>query len=71
MFAGCSSLTTIYCNDDWSQRTNLDNDGGMDIFGAAFNIVGGKGTKYDANHTGIEYARPDGLDGKPGYFTRK
>lgn len=71
MFAGCSSLTTIYCNDDWSQRTNLDEDGGMGIFLNATRLVGEKGTKYDANHTGIEYARPDGLDGKPGYFTRK
>lgn len=71
MFAGCSSLTTIYCNDDWSQRTDLDKDGGKDIFLDATKLVGGKGTKYDANHTGIGYARPDGLDGKPGYFTRK
>ena len=71
MFENCK-VETIYCNDDWSKNTP-----GHVVFGTstiflnATHLVGGKGTKYDANNTGIEYARPDGLDGKPGYFTRK
>ena len=32
-------------------------------------LVGGKGTKFDSNHTDGEYARIDGGPNSPGYFT--
>lgn len=32
-------------------------------------LVGGNGTTYDANHIDAEYARVDGENGLPGYFT--
>ena len=69
MFKGCSLLTTIYCNDDWSQSaSNIDS---YWMFDGCTSLKGGQGTEYDENNTDISYARPDGLDGKPGYFTRK
>ena len=68
MFYGCRALTTIYCSDDWSSGI-VHNHSGM--FEGCTNIQGGKGTTYDAAKTDIEYARPDGKDGKKGYFTGK
>lgn len=41
------------------------------IFNGCTNLIGGQGTKYDPNHTGIEYARIDGGEESPGYFTLK
>jgi surface protein len=67
MFRTCSVLKTILCNEDWSKSEVLTNSNNM--FRDCNSLVGGSGTKYDANHFGIEYARPDGEDGKPGYFT--
>ena len=62
MFRSCSSLKTIYCNEDWSQRVTSDN-----MFLACEQLVGGNGTTYAEEHTDIAYARPDGAE--PGYFT--
>ena len=64
MFAGCSSLKTIYCDDVWNPSWSSDN-----MFDGCTALVGGKGTKYDAGKTDKTYARPDGLDDLPGYFT--
>ena len=69
MFYHCSALKTILCNDDWSKSEVLTNSNNM--FRDCNSLVGGMGTIYDANHTDIEYAHPDGEDGNPGYFTRK
>jgi surface protein len=67
MFAGCSNLVTIYCNDSWSE----------DAYGLFFDcneLVGENGTTYeDYESQGDEhdpycgFARPDGDD--PGFFT--
>ena len=64
MFHGCSSLKTIYCDDVWNPSWSSDN-----MFDGCTALVGGKGTKYDAGKTDKTYARPDGLDDQPGYFT--
>ena len=67
MFQGCSSLTTIICEDDWSASTVLKNSENM--FAGCTALKGGKGTAFDAEHVDAAYARPDGLDDAPGYFT--
>ena len=41
------------------------------MFGLSTNLVGGAGTKYDANHVDKTYARIDGGASLPGYFTLK
>ena len=65
MFTNCSSLQTIYCNDDWN-RSTVTNSSGM--FSGCTNLVGGNGTRYNANNVTAAYARPD-APGSPGYFT--
>ena len=39
-----------------------------DLFDGCVNLVGGKGTHYDPDHTYLDYARPDGGNNAPGYF---
>ena len=71
MFYLCSSLTAIYCNDDWSQLTNIENSDNMFI--NCFNLAGDFSTTF-ANHswlTGITCARPDGGSYAPGFFSSK
>ena len=69
MFSGCSSLKTIYCNEDWSVSTTLTSSDNM--FSGCTSLVGGNGTNYnDANPKDVTYARLD-EDGKKGYFTKK
>lgn len=63
MFSGCSSLTTIYCNDDWSVGGKVENHNEM------FSLcpkLKGEGAAYDSSKTGIEMANPT-----TGYFTAK
>ena len=66
VFSNCSSLTTIYCNEDWSKFDIIEGPLFMDCTA----LVGGKGTKYDESVVDKTYARPDGGEDKPGYFTR-
>ena len=66
MFEDCESLTTIYCNEDWN---TIGSAASTDMFKGCINIIGGNGTIYDSGKTDCEYARPDGVDGKKGYFT--
>ena len=67
MLGKCSSLTTIYCNDDWSALDIVD----YMMFTECTALVGGKGTKYDETVVDKTYARPDGGEEAPGYFTTK
>lgn len=68
MFAYCDGLKTILCDDNWSKRANIEKSG--DMFKICSALVGGKGTAYDnANPQDITYARPDGGEKAPGYFT--
>jgi len=71
MFEECTKLKTIYA----SKNFNTDNitmiEAGKDVFKHCIQLEGGRGTKYDASHIGKEYARIDGVESKPGYFTEK
>ena len=67
MFAACRSLTTIYVEPgaDWSGTTANSNY----MFDCE-KLKGGNGTQFDLhNPTDASYARADGLNGQPGYFT--
>ena len=67
MFSNCNSLTEIFVNN-W----NIDKvEYGSEIFSGCTKLVGGMGTKYDENHTDYTYARIDGGQDAPGYFTYK
>jgi surface protein len=67
MFEGCSGLTTIYAGN-WSTTEVM---WGSQMFIDCTSLVGGAGTKYDANHTHYTYAHIDGGASNPGYFTAK
>jgi surface protein len=66
MFSGCSNLTTIFVGSDWSTVSVMQS---TEMFEDCTSLVGGSGTKYDANHIDKAYARIDGGVGNPGYFT--
>ena len=66
MFYGCSNLKTIYCGNKWNIDKVWES---TEMFANCANLVGGKGTTYDSEHTDIEYARIDGGPNSPGYFT--
>ena len=70
MFYNCSGLTTIYAGNDWTTAAVTS---GESVFAGCTNLVGGKGTAYDANHVDHTYARIDGGPNSqmPGYFTFK
>ena len=68
MFAFCDKLRTIYCNNDWSQLTSITNS--LNMFYDSKQLLGGKGTRYDAEHTDITYARPEESASIKGYFTK-
>ena len=67
MFYNCTSLETIYCNDDWSDNKTLTYSSLM--FKGCEALEGGKGTKYDPSFDDQTYARPDGGPAHPGFFT--
>ena len=69
MFNGCSSLTTIYCNDDWSKSAALKDSKYM--FADCTALVGGMGTPFNENVIDKTYARLDGGLSAPGYFTKE
>lgn len=76
MFAGCSNLNTIYVGEKWStenikvlQAAYYTVDGHDGLFTGCEKLVGGKGTKFNANYPNDTYARIDGGSGAPGYFT--
>lgn len=68
MFINCSGLTTVYSSPDadWSNA-----DKSSDMFTSCIKINGSNGTTYNSSHTDASYARIDGLNGQPGYFTAK
>jgi len=65
MFSGCNNLKTIYVSDKFV--TDAVTDSG-DMLRNCKKLVGGNGTKFDSNKTGLEYARID-KPGQAGYFT--
>lgn len=66
MFNGCNNLISILADSDWA---TIQTSSGM--FYGCSKLVGGNGTAYDSSHTDASYARIDGLNGQPGYFTAK
>ena len=68
MFVGCTNLRTIYVGNGWSTAAATDSE---QMFYNCTNLVGGKGTTYDANHIDKAYAHIDGGTSNPGYFTDK
>ena len=68
MFMDNSVLTTIYIGSGWSTAAVTSGDY---VFSGCTNLMGGAGTSYDANHVDYTYARIDGGENNPGYFTEK
>ncbi|MBO4771462.1 MAG: BspA family leucine-rich repeat surface protein, partial [Bacteroidales bacterium] len=68
MFKYCENLKTIYVGDGWNTSKVIFSEY---MFNNCPNLVGGKGTKYDENHTNASYAHIDGGKENPGYFTKK
>ena len=66
MFSMCVNLHTIYVGSGWSTETVDDTD---DMFYGCTDLVGGKGTTYDRDHIGSEYAHIDGGTSDPGYLS--
>ena len=67
MFSGCSSLEAICASDRFVTDQVFYSPS---VFKNCTALVGGAGTVYDSTKTEREYARIDGKDGLPGYFTR-
>ena len=66
MFLNNTALSAIYVGDQWSTASVTNGDS---MFENCSNIQGGKGTTFDVNHTGFEYAHIDGGEENPGYLT--
>ncbi len=66
MFNGCTNLTTIYVGTEWSTAAVTRS---THMFYNCTNLLGGKGTPYDADHVDKAYAHLDGEDGFPGYLS--
>ena len=66
MFYGNRNLRTIYVGNGWSTEAVTSS---VSMFYDCTNLVGGKGTTYDANHIDKTYAHIDGGSSNPGYFT--
>ena len=70
MFTDCSSLRTIYYNDDWSILGISEYE---EMFTGCDRLIGkgdGNVCRYDSEATGLDAARPC-TAGTPGYFTAK
>ncbi|MCR4560249.1 MAG: DUF285 domain-containing protein, partial [Bacteroidales bacterium] len=67
MFNGCSSLQTIYVGDKWTTKNVTESE---NMFNGCTLLVGGKGTAYNADFIDATYARIDGGEDTPGYFTK-
>ncbi|MBP3619870.1 MAG: BspA family leucine-rich repeat surface protein [Clostridia bacterium] len=66
MFGYSCLLETVYVSDKWTTSAVTSSYG---MFDACFALVGGNGTTYSDSYTDASYARIDGKDGLPGYFT--
>lgn len=66
MFANSMSLRTIYVSSSWS-ITSVTNS--ADMFSECYSLVGGRGTEFSQDYTGVDYAHIDGGTSNPGYLT--
>ena len=67
MFYGCKNLKTILVSDAFT--TAAVTASGL-MFSNCTALKGGNGTAFDSSKVDKTYARIDGKDGQPGYFTR-
>ena len=63
-----SKSKTIYVSNKFKTNSVTSS---TNMFTDSTNLVGGKGTVYDANNVDKTYARIDGGTSSPGYFTEK
>ena len=68
MFFNCGNLETIYVGDKWTTANVTSSD---DMFTYSYNLKGGAGTTYDADHIDHTYAHIDEGATNPGYLTYK
>ena len=68
MFYNCRNIKTIYVGSSFN-TSNVVESGYM--FYSAYDLVGGAGTTYDSANIDKTYARVDGGNSSPGYFTLK
>ena len=68
MFDSCRNLKTVYVSENWD-LSNVTNSNKM--FASTINIVGENGTVFDSNYIDKTYARIDGYNNLPGYFSQK
>ena len=65
-FRECDSLNTIYVSTSWDVgNVNIS----LSMFAYCYELVGGCGTTFSADHTDVEYARIDRGTEEPGYLT--
>ena len=69
MFNGCSNLTTIYVSADAGWDALAASQADEVMFASSTKLVGGAGTTYLTQNG--EYAKIDGGESAPGYFTQK
>lgn len=58
MFANCTKLTTIFCDKDWRQESQLDTTYDNLFYNTPV-LVGGQGATWDAEKQNADYANPD------------
>ena len=73
MFRDCSVLEVVYVGDGWAygkggSTESFYKDNSVLMFSGCTSLVGGNGTKYNANILDYKYARIDSPE-EPGYFT--
>ena len=66
MFYSCSNLRTIYVGEGWTTENVTESE---NMFDNCLTLVGGKGTRYNAEHINATYAHIDEGTSNPGYLT--
>ena len=69
MFYNCTKLKTIIVSDKFVTTKLTENMSDLFMFEECNSLVGGNGTTIKDNPIDKTYARIDGLNGLPGYFT--
>ena len=68
LFRNSSNLKTVYAGNKFSTASVTDSS---DMFLGTTKLVGGSGTTYNSSNVDKTYARIDGGEDSPGYFTEK
>ncbi|MCR4809181.1 MAG: BspA family leucine-rich repeat surface protein [Prevotella sp.] len=67
MFSNCTKLKTIYASDEWSTARVTSS---ANMFEDCTSLRGGQGTTYMPSNVDKTYARIDGGNSSPGYFSQ-